>query len=81
MEQLAKLESKIREIVNSHQDLQKENGELRAELRGLKDSNLQLEEALLKKTEKVGELTVDQESTKVAIDELVTSLNALSSPE
>jgi FtsZ-binding cell division protein ZapB len=81
MEQLEILEAKIKEIVEKSKLLSLENEDLKESLRELRSANTQLEDSLLRKSEILGELTSDRNTTKIAIDELVSSLNALSSSE
>jgi hypothetical protein len=81
MEQLGILEAKVKEIVEKSRLLASDNADLREALKELKSVNLQLEDSLLRKSEILGELTDDRDTTKIAIDELVSSLNALSSSE
>ena len=81
MEQLEILEAKIKEIVEKSRLLAVENLDLKEALKELKSVNTQLEDSLLRKSEILGELADDRNTTKIAIDELVSSLNALSSSE
>ena len=81
MEQLEKLEAKVKAILEKNDSLVKENEALAASVHELEEANLCLEESLLTKTEHVSELASDKESTRVAIDKLVSSLDALGSAE
>ena len=76
MEQLQKLEEKIKEVLTKYAFLKAENAGLQAKLNEALTTQMQLEDSLLKENEAVGRLCEDREETKVAIEKLVTSLES-----
>ena len=81
MKQLAKLEVKVRELLEKYKNLQKENAQLKVNAGEWLKTKTQLEESLLHETEAVSKLSDDREVTKVALDDLVCCLESLDSVE
>ena len=81
MEQLKKLEAKIRGLLEQYEKLCLERNALKTKVKELEEVNLRLEEVFLQKSTCVDEMAHDRETTRHAIDALVESLNALGSVE
>lgn len=81
MEQLDKLEAKIRDLLERFEKIRLERDALKAAVGELREANSRLEETLLQKNVRVHEMATDRETTRHAIDALVDSLNALGSTE
>ncbi|MCK4499177.1 cell division protein ZapB [Candidatus Babeliales bacterium] len=81
MEHLEKLEVKVREFLEKYKTLKKENAQLKVKAEEVANTKARLEESLLQETEAVSKLTDDRDVTKIALDELVSSLESLDSVE
>ncbi|MFC1854469.1 cell division protein ZapB [Candidatus Dependentiae bacterium] len=81
MEQLERLEAKIRDFVENYKNVKQENESLKSQVEELARTKARLEDSLLRETEAVSKLTDDREVTKMALDDLVSSLESLDSAE
>ncbi len=78
MEVLSALERKIETLIACIKQQKEENSRLRAENQDLNDKVSQLQGSLLKEAKQVEkELTVERETTRRAVDDLIKSIDEL----
>jgi chromosome segregation ATPase len=77
MEQLTDLKKKILTLLENHKVLKEECEALKKERQSLKESNVKLENLLLKEHGTVDGLTKEKDAIKVAIEHLIESIDKL----
>ncbi len=77
MEALKVLENKVSSLVKLVETLRADNDKLMKEREGLKTKNKTVEASRSADSKRMGELDKERELTKLAVDDLIKSINSL----